>query len=81
MAKKNKFTRRGFLPILGGSLLLPFLGNSNPITTESVPEEYEILLKPDGTPVRVKKDTVKKAAVVKKSISNKKLLNWLGKKQ
>ena len=81
MAQKNKFTRRGFLPILGGSLLLPFLGNSNPITTESVSEEYEILLKPDGTPVRVKKDTVKKAEVVKKSISNKKLLNWLGKKQ
>ena len=81
MAHKNKFTRRGFLPILGGSLLLPFLGNSNPITTESVSEEYEILLRPDGTPVRVKKDTVKKAEVVKKSISNKKLLNWLGKKQ
>lgn len=81
MAKNNKFTRRGFLPILGGSLLLPFLGNSNPITTESVSEEYEILLRPDGTPVRVKKNAVKKAEVVKKSISNKKLLNWLGKKQ
>lgn len=80
MARKNKFTRRGFLPILGGSLLLPFMGEANPIQENQTSEDYEILLRPDGTPVKVKKDALKNAQVVKKSISNKKLLKWLGKK-
>lgn len=79
MALKNKFTRRGFLPILGGSLLLPLLGEANPIKLEQGAEEYETLIKPDGTPVKVRKSALKDAEVVKKQISNKKLLKWLGK--
>ncbi len=79
MAPKNKFTRRGFLPILGGSLLLPFLGEARPEKVETGSEEYETLIKPDGTPVKVKKSALKKAKVVNKQISNKKLLKWLGK--
>ena len=65
MARKNKFTRRGFLPILGGSLLLPFMGEANPIQKNQTSEDYEILLRPDGTPVKVKKDALKNAQVVK----------------
>ena len=79
MAPKNKFTRRGFLPILGGSLLLPFLGKASPTKLEQEDEEYETLIKPDGTPVKVRKSALKHAEVVKKQISNKKLLKWLGK--
>lgn len=79
MALKNKFTRRGFLPILGGSLLLPLLGEANPIKLEQGAEEYETLIKPDGTPVKVRKSALKDAEVVKKQISNKKLLKWLSK--
>jgi len=79
MAPKNKFTRRGFLPILGGSLLLPLLGEASPNKLEKGAEEYEILIKPDGTPVKVRKSALKHAEVVKKQISNKKLLKWLSK--
>ena len=80
MAQKGKFTRRGFLPILGGSLLLPFLGNSKPSEADIDDNEFDILLKPDGTPVKVRKSTLKKSKTVKKSISNSGLLSWLGKK-
>ena len=80
MAPKTKFTRRGFLPILGGSLLLPFLGEAKPKDTLAQEDEYEILLKPDGTPVKVRKSVLKKSKTVKKKISNKSLLDWLGKK-
>ena len=71
------------LPLLGGSLLLPFLGFGNGISDEptaSKDEEYKTLLKADGTAVKVKVSTVKKATVVKKKISNKTFLSWLGKK-
>jgi len=72
------------LPILGGSLLLPFLGFGDTVVEEvSNPEdeEYQTLLKPDGTTVKVKVKTIKKSKVVKKNVSNKSFLNWLGKKR
>lgn len=80
MAPKIKFTRRGFLPVLGGSLLLPFLGNSQSTEPDSIDDDFDILLKPDGTPVKVRKSTLKKSKTVKKNISNSGLLSWLGKK-
>jgi hypothetical protein len=80
MAPKSKFTRRGFLPILGGSLLLPFLGTAKSPEPDNAEEEFDILLKPDGTPVKVRKSTLKKSKTVKKKISNSGLLNWLGMK-
>ncbi len=80
MAPKSKFTRRGFLPILGGSLLLPLLGEAKPPEIIDQEDDFEILLKPDGTPVKVRKSALKKSKTVKKKISNKSLLNWLGKK-
>ena len=87
MEKKSRkgklFSRRGILPILGTTFLIPFLGYSNPEIIEPSPsddEEYQTLLKPDGTVVKVKVSTLKKSKVVKKNLSNKSFLNWLGKK-
>ena len=82
--KGNKFSRRSILPILGSSLLIPFLGFSKPINDEIIDfesdDEYQTLLKPDGTSVKVKVTTLKKAKIIKKNISNNSLLNWLGRK-
>ena len=83
-SKGKKISRRSVLPILGGSLFLPFLGFSStntietPTTTKD--EEYQTLLKPDGTIVKVKTSTLEKSKIVKKNISNKSLLNWISKK-
>ncbi len=81
--KGKQISRRGVLPILGSSLLIPFLGFGNSkddknLTDEN--EEYQTLLKPDGTVVKVKVSTLKKSKIIKKNISNNSLLNWLGRK-
>ena len=81
--KGKQISRRGILPILGSTMLIPFLGFSNSTDQETpVPEEdeYQTLLKPDGTAVKVKVNTIKKSKVIKENISNKSLLNWLGRK-
>ena len=81
--KGESLSRRRILPILGTSLLVPFLGFGNSkedLLTTEVEEEYQTLLKPDGTAVKVKVSTLKKATVVKKNLSNKSFLTWLGKK-
>lgn len=80
-----KFSRRKILPILGGTLLLPVLGFSKTKTKEPISEldnseNYEVLLKPDGTTVRVKKSVLENSKVVKKNVSNSSFLNWLGRK-
>lgn len=81
MAARDKFTRRGFLPIIGSSLLIPFIGSAKNEELETINEEdYQILLKPDGTSVKVKKSTIQESKVKKKSISNKSFLKWIGKK-
>ena len=76
---KKGIGRRQFLPVLGTGLLLPLL----PLKAQSLEpvetEEYRTLLKPDGTAVRVKVSSLKKSKVVRKQISNKDLLGWLGK--
>ncbi|MDH3321710.1 MAG: hypothetical protein OEM04_01910 [Flavobacteriaceae bacterium] len=83
--KGTQFSRRGILPILGGSLLIPFLGigktlNEENLALDEKEEAYQTLLKPDGTIVKVKANAIKKSKVVKKNVSNKSFLNWLGKK-
>ena len=82
--KEKQISRRRILTILGSSLLVPFLGFSKS-TEEEIPispkdKEYQTLLKPDGTIVKVKVNTLKKATIIKKNMSNKTLLNWLGRK-
>ncbi len=87
-AKSRKgvnITRRNMLPLIGSGLLIPFLGysKSNDIEATQIDEdndEYQTLLKPDGTTVKVKVSTLKKSTIVKKNINNKSFLTWLGKK-
>lgn len=80
MANKKKLTRRGFFPIIGGSILIPFLGKAQNSELENInDDDYQILLKPDGTSVKVKKSTLKESKVVKKNISNSAFLKWTGK--
>ena len=81
--KKKIISRRGILPILGGSLLIPFLGFGNPAKEEvknSEDDEYQTMLKPDGTIVKVRMSALKKSNIVKENISNSSFLTWLGKK-
>ena len=87
MKKKSKkggsISRRGVLPILGSSLLVPFLGFGSPkeqLLSTSNDEEYQTLLKPDGSTVKVKVSAIKNSKVIKKNMSNKSLLSWLGRK-
>jgi len=80
--KGTKISRRGMLPLLGGSLLIPFLGFSDTVNDEASnkEEDYETLLKPDGTTVKVKVSALKKSKIVEKNLSNRSFLKWLGKK-
>ncbi|MBT8180572.1 MAG: hypothetical protein KJO53_03185 [Eudoraea sp.] len=81
---RHKISRRRILPILGGTFLVPFFGfNQQHPAVADLPEEeeeYETLLKPDGTTVKVKVKALKSSKVLKKNISNTSFLNWLGKK-
>ncbi|HEY9167909.1 MAG TPA: hypothetical protein VIN72_00300 [Lutibacter sp.] len=83
--KGTQFSRRGILPLLGSTLLLPFLGFGKTSIPDEIVlpeenEEYQTLLKPDGTTVRVKVSTVQKSKIINKNISNESFLNWLGRK-
>jgi len=82
--KEKLISRRGMFPILGSTLLIPFLGfgNSKIDNHKNLDgdEEFQTLLKPDGTTVRINNSTLKKSKIIKENISNKSLLNWLGKK-
>ena len=76
---KKGIGRRQFLPVLGTGLLLPLLPLKAQSLEPAETEEYRTLLKPDGTAVRVKVSSLKQSKVVRKQISNKDLLSWLGK--
>ena len=81
--KGVKISRRNVFSIIGSSLLIPFLGYGKPTELENKEEdanEYQTLLKADGTTVKVKVSTLKKSKVVQKKVSNKSFLSWLGKK-
>ena len=81
MAKTSIFSRRSFIPKLGSSFLLPFFVSAKGTELDAFEEEeYKTLLKPDGTVVKVKTSVLKNAKIVKKNISNKSFLNWIGKK-
>ena len=83
-SKENKISRRDVIPIIGSSLLIPFLGfantKNNDVDLPEDNEEYQTLLKPNGTTVKIKNSTLKKSTIIKKNISTKSFLNWLDKK-
>jgi hypothetical protein len=75
---KTQISRRGFLPLLGSGLILPLLGFGKPTKAISDDnEDYQTLLKPDGTTVRVKKSVLANSTIIEKNMSNKSLLGWL----
>ncbi len=81
----KKLSRRSFFPILGSSFFLPLLGfgESSPKKTmdkNNNEEDFQTLLKPDGTTVKVKASALKNSKVIKKNISNTSFLKWLDKK-
>ena len=84
--KGKQISRRNILPILGSSLLIPFLGfskstsNKVSFSDDETDDELQTLLKPDGSTVKVKVSTLKKSTVIQKKLSNKSLLNWLSEK-
>ena len=81
MAKTSIFSRRSFIPKLGSSFLLPYFVCAKETELDAFEEEeYKTLLKPDGTVVKVKTSVLNTAKIVKKNISNKSFLNWIGKK-
>lgn len=81
---EKQISRRGMFPLLGSGLLIPFLGFGKTDTIIETPtvedEEYQTLLKPDGTTVKVKVSTLKNSKVIKKNVSNSSFLKWLDKK-
>lgn len=81
MKKKEKLSRRNFLPILGSAFLMPLVASSKESKMDLGDDEaFEILLKPDGTTVKVRKTVLQKAEPVKKNVTNPALLSWLTKK-
>jgi hypothetical protein len=81
--KLKSISRRQIIPILTYGLIAPVFGFSNlqkEIPKQSSEEDYQTLLKPDGTIVKVKTSTIKKAKIVKKQVSNNSFLHWLAKK-
>ncbi len=70
--------RRGFLPLLASGMVLPLFSFGKAKPKQTVDEsEMQVLLRPDGTTVHVKKSVVNQAEVVKKNISNASLKDWL----
>tara|TARA_R110001583_G_scaffold114876_3_gene265354 strand:- start:17414 stop:17683 length:270 start_codon:yes stop_codon:yes gene_type:complete len=88
MKKTNGFkiksiSRRQIVFLLSSVLIIPILGFEkiqNILPQNIQKNNYQTLLKPDGTTVKVKISTIKKAKIIKKNISNKTFLNWLGRK-
>ena len=73
--KESQISRRGILPLLGSTLLLPFLGFGKTSIADEIilPEENEenqTLLKPDATAIIVTVSTVNNSNIIQKNISN-----------
>ena len=74
----NGINRRGFLPLLVRGLVLPLFSFGKAKPKQTVDEaEMQVLLRPDGTTVHVKKSVVERAEVVQKNLSNSSLKDWL----
>jgi len=77
---QKSISRRGFIPLVGAGLFMPFFSKSAPLKTHNDPkedEEFATLLTPEGEVVKVKRTALKKVKVLERNMSNKSLLNWL----
>lgn len=82
---KRQLSRRGILPLIVSTLFLPFLGfgkskqssYKNPILEKN--NDYQILLRKDGTTVKVKKTDLQQVEIVDQKLSNQSFFSWLTK--
>ena len=80
--RKSGLSRRKFLPLFGGTLLLPFLTSAKSVNKIiDSEEEYETALTKDGKAVKVRKGVLNSSTTVESKLSNKSLLKWLKKDQ
>ena len=80
---KKSLSRRQILPFLGLGLLIPIFGfrdNKEDINSTDI-DNYQTLLKPDGTTVKVKESTLNNAKILTKNVSTNSFFNWLGKRK
>lgn len=81
--KSDSRVKRGkFIASLGSLMLIPFIGRAQ--TSESKEKEennadYQILLKPDGTTVKVRRNKLEKSKKIQSNLSNSALKHWLKK--
>jgi hypothetical protein len=76
-SKNPAFSRRKFL---GVSLALPFLPVTKPmaaVDNQRQEDEFVTMLTAEGKAVKVRKEALKGAKVIKKKMSNQSLLSWL----
>jgi len=81
-SKKTTTVSRGkFLTAFGSLLLIPFVSKAQltQTTLESEDDDYQVLLKPDGSAVKVKRKQVENATTVKSKINNSTMFSWLKK--
>lgn len=78
--KTKQFSRGKFLATLGSISLLPLLSHAKTIEQlDPTNDEYDVLLKRDGTTVKVKKGVLNKSKTVKNNLNNSAMLKWLKK--
>lgn len=79
----KKVARGKFLTALGGLFLIPLASRAEALgvngDTTDDGDDYQILLKPDGSTVKVKQHNLKKSKTVKNKLSNPALKSWLKK--
>ncbi len=79
---EKQISRRNILPLLAGGLLIPLFGfgkSKNKIEDKPSDDDYQILLRKDGSTVKVKTATIKESRMLEKKLSNNSFLGWLKK--
>lgn len=81
MDSSQKVTRSKFIAALCSIFSIPFISKASaPELDQDVEsDDYEILLKQDGSTVKVKKNNLRKSKTIKKGMSNPTLKSWLKK--
>ncbi len=81
----KKFARGKFLTVLGSALLIPLVSKAQALgikeeePADTGEADYQILLKPDGSTVKVKRQNLDKSKTIKNKLSNPALKSWLKK--